>query len=83
VTGLKGDDGQLSAATIKGPDGEVDIACDRLLPFFGLTMKLGPIADWGLNQHENLIKLIPRSSKPASPVSSPSVISTGIRASSS
>jgi thioredoxin reductase (NADPH) len=55
VTGLKGDDGQLSAATIKGPDGEVDIACDRLLPFFGLTMKLGPIADWGLNQHENLI----------------------------
>jgi thioredoxin reductase (NADPH) len=55
VTGLKGEDGQLSAATIKGPDGEVEIACDRLLPFFGLTMKLGPIADWGLNQHENLL----------------------------
>jgi thioredoxin reductase (NADPH) len=27
----------------------------RLLPFFGLTMKLGPVADWGLNLHENLI----------------------------
>ena len=26
-----------------------------LLPFFGLTMKLGPIAEWGLNLHENLI----------------------------
>ena len=26
-----------------------------MLPFFGLTMKLGPIADWGLNLHENLI----------------------------
>ena len=55
VTGLKGENGQLSAATVKGPDGEVDIACNRMLPFFGLTMKLGPIADWGLNQHENLI----------------------------
>jgi thioredoxin reductase (NADPH) len=26
-----------------------------MLPFFGLTMKLGPIADWGLNLNENLI----------------------------
>ena len=41
--------------TIKGPDGDVEIACTRMLPFFGLTMKLGPIAEWGLNLHENLI----------------------------
>ena len=26
-----------------------------MLPFFGLTMKLGPIANWGINLHENLI----------------------------
>ena len=39
------------------PDGDVEVACTRLLPFFGLTMKLGPIADWGLNLHENLIKV--------------------------
>ena len=26
-----------------------------ILPFFGLTMKLGPIAQWGLNLNENLI----------------------------
>jgi thioredoxin reductase (NADPH) len=26
-----------------------------MLPFFGLTMKLGPIADWGLSLNENLI----------------------------
>ncbi|MCY0147294.1 NAD(P)/FAD-dependent oxidoreductase [Hoeflea sp. G2-23] len=57
VTGLKGDDGQVTAATLKGPDGLFEIACDRMLPFFGLTMKLGPIADWGLNLHENLIKV--------------------------
>jgi len=55
VTGLKGEAGLLSAATIKGPDGEFDIACTRMLPFFGLTMKLGPIGDWGLNLHENLV----------------------------
>ena len=56
VTGLKGEGAELGAAIIRKEDGEtVECACDRLLPFFGLTMKLGPIADWGLNLHENLI----------------------------
>jgi thioredoxin reductase (NADPH) len=55
VTGLKGEGGRLQAAIVKGPHGEVEIPCTRMLPFFGLTMKLGPIADWGLNLHENLI----------------------------
>ncbi len=58
VTGLKGDNGRLSAATIKTSDGSVeDVACNTMLPFFGLTMKLGPVANWGLNLHENLIKV--------------------------
>ncbi len=57
VSALSGSGGHLSSATIKGPDGDVDIACTRMLPFFGLTMKLGPIADWGLNLHENLISV--------------------------
>ena len=55
VTGLKGADGRLSSATVKGPDGDIEVPCTRLLPFFGLTMKLGPIAEWGLHLHENLI----------------------------
>jgi thioredoxin reductase (NADPH) len=55
VTGLKGEGGQLSSATVKGPEGDVEIPCTRMLPFFGLTMKLGPIAEWGLNLNENLI----------------------------
>ena len=55
VTALKGEGGELQAAIVKGPHGEVEIPCTRMLPFFGLTMKLGPIADWGLNLHENLI----------------------------
>ena len=56
VGGIAGADGQLTGATIKGNDGKVvDLACERMMPFFGLTMKLGPIADWGLNLHENLV----------------------------
>jgi thioredoxin reductase (NADPH) len=56
VTGLTGADGVLSSAQVKGNDGSTfDIACNAMLPFFGLTMKLGPVADWGLNLHENLI----------------------------
>ncbi|MGA2794110.1 MAG: NAD(P)/FAD-dependent oxidoreductase [Roseiarcus sp.] len=56
VTGLKGEDGQLAAASVRCEDSSaLDIACDAMLPFFGLTMKLGPIANWGLNLHENLV----------------------------
>lgn len=57
VKGLKGENGQVRAATVKGREGEIDLACTRVLPFFGLTMKLGPIAEWGLNLHENLISV--------------------------
>ena len=56
VTGLKGEGGQLSAAQVKGGDGQAfEIATNAMLPFFGLTMKLGPVVGWGLNLHENLI----------------------------
>ena len=56
VTGVKGETGQLSALTIRRENGEIyDHPCDDMLPFFGLTMKLGPIASWGINLHENLI----------------------------
>jgi thioredoxin reductase (NADPH) len=56
VTGLEGEGGQIAAANVKRNDGSAgQIACDALLPFFGLTMKLGPVADWGLQLHEDLI----------------------------
>jgi thioredoxin reductase (NADPH) len=55
VASLKGDNGQLASAVLKTATGEETIACNALLPFFGLTMKLGPVANWGLNLHENLI----------------------------
>jgi thioredoxin reductase (NADPH) len=58
VTQLHGADGQLSKAIIKGNDGSMhELACDALLPFFGLTMKLGPVANWGFELKNN--ELIP------------------------
>ncbi|HTK86001.1 MAG TPA: NAD(P)/FAD-dependent oxidoreductase [Patescibacteria group bacterium] len=56
LSALKGNNGQLAAVTVKSDAGaEHDIACDTLLPFYGLTMKLGPLADWGINLDRNLI----------------------------
>lgn len=56
MTGLKGAGGVLSAVAIKDRDGQdQEVPASKLLPFFGLTMKLGPVANWGLNLHENLI----------------------------
>lgn len=39
----------------KGKDSPTLLPADALLPFYGLTMKLGPVANFGLNLHENLI----------------------------
>ena len=55
VAALEGADGELKSATVRTKDGETVIEADRLLPFFGLTMKLGPVADWGINLDQNLI----------------------------
>jgi thioredoxin reductase (NADPH) len=55
MTGLHGNGDELQQVTVKTATGEEQVACNALLPFFGLTMKLGPIADWGLNLNENLI----------------------------
>ena len=52
---LHGHDGQLEGVTVKLKEGDKQLPVNRLLPFFGLTMKLGPVAHWGLNLHENLI----------------------------
>jgi len=56
VTGLEGENGVLSAALVKGNDDAVSkVECNTMLPFFGLTMKLGPIANWGIRLENNLI----------------------------
>ncbi|MBU0859112.1 MAG: NAD(P)/FAD-dependent oxidoreductase [Alphaproteobacteria bacterium] len=56
LAGLKGANGHISAVTVKDDAGaERDIECDVLLAFYGLTMKLGPVAGWGLNLERNVI----------------------------
>jgi thioredoxin reductase (NADPH) len=56
ITAVEGADGEMTAATFKGNDGtQENLAAERLMPFFGLTMKLGPVANWGLQLNENLI----------------------------
>ncbi len=58
--GLEGDNGQLTAVTVATLEGETKrIEADILLPFFGLSMSLGPIADWGLTLERNQIEVDP------------------------
>ncbi len=56
VVALEGRDGQLENVVLKSKEnGEFNVKCDIFLPFYGLTMKLGPIANFGLNLDRNLI----------------------------
>ncbi len=57
INQLSGENNKLEGISIKNGDQIKDINCQILLPFFGLTMKLGPVADWGLNLNENLIEV--------------------------
>ncbi len=60
LQGLEGDGQTLSAVIVQGSDGTLrKLQADCLLAFFGLTMKLGPIANWGLELDRNLIKVNP------------------------
>lgn len=56
IATLNGDNGDLSSITIK-EDGKdaCDLSCDNLLAFYGLTMKLGPVANFGAALQDNLI----------------------------
>jgi thioredoxin reductase (NADPH) len=50
VTGIEEADHKLQALKVTGGDGVTRVVpLDMLLVFFGLSPKLGPIADWGLN----------------------------------
>jgi thioredoxin reductase (NADPH) len=49
VTGIDEADGRLKAVKVTGGDGVTRVVpLDMLLAFFGLSPKLGPIANWGL-----------------------------------
>ncbi|MAI13684.1 MAG: ferredoxin--NADP(+) reductase [Rhodospirillaceae bacterium] len=52
---IKGSSGNIESLRVKGDIGEYDLKCDTLLAFYGLTMKLGPVANFGINLDRNLI----------------------------
>ena len=55
AVGLQGD-GQLSAVAVDSEsEGDLSIEADYFLPLFGLTPKLGPIGEWGLEIDKNAI----------------------------
>ncbi len=56
ITGIAGENGQIQSLTIKENDKEAhEIPCDSLLAFYGLTMKLGPVADFGVTFENELV----------------------------
>ena len=53
-------DGTMTGIRLKHKSGDTeDIACDALLPFFGLSTALGPIAQWGLSLNKQTISIDP------------------------
>ncbi|MBN9514885.1 MAG: NAD(P)/FAD-dependent oxidoreductase [Alphaproteobacteria bacterium] len=61
--GLEGTAGHLTSVVVSTLDGVTKkIAADVLLPFFGLSMSLGPIAEWGLALERNQIEIDPATS---------------------
>ena len=55
LNALKGNNGQLSEVEYRNDDDLSYLKTDFLLPFYGLKMELGPIANWGINLNENKI----------------------------
>ena len=68
LAGLRGDRGNLSGVDVVDMDGTVrTLEVDALLAFFGLSMNLGPIAEWGLNLDNKHITVDPLTMKTNAP----------------
>jgi len=58
VTGYEEKNGQLTGAKVTGSDGVTRVVpLDVMLVFFGLSPKLGPIANWGLEIERKQLKV--------------------------
>lgn len=59
ITGLEAKDDKLSEIKVTGTDGVTRrLPLDDLLVFFGLSPKLGPIAEWGLDIERKQLKVV-------------------------
>jgi len=56
IVKLNGND-KLDSVVISQQNTESVVEVDHFIPLFGLSPKLGPIADWGLNIEKNAIKV--------------------------
>ena len=61
IIGILGDD-KVTGVVVKESkekhiDKEYEVECDHFVPLFGLSPKLGPIANWGLEIEKNAIKV--------------------------
>jgi thioredoxin reductase (NADPH) len=66
--GLVGAGGALSTVEVATLDGAIrQVPADVLLPFFGLSMDLGPIAAWGLQSEKHHIIVDPASGQTSVP----------------
>ncbi|MDX1910591.1 MAG: NAD(P)/FAD-dependent oxidoreductase, partial [Saprospiraceae bacterium] len=57
VVGLKGQGKLEQVAILHDTEGESLLAADHFVPLFGLTPKLGPIAEWGLGIDKGAIEV--------------------------
>ncbi|WP_111682327.1 NAD(P)/FAD-dependent oxidoreductase [Winogradskyella tangerina] len=57
ITAINGDGKVESVEVTKKDDAPVNIETDHFIPLFGLSPKLGPIANWGLEIEKNAIKV--------------------------
>lgn len=65
---LEGEKGKLEAVVVQTLEGATkSISADALLAFFGLSMNLGPIADWGLGLDRNHITVDPSTASTSRP----------------
>jgi len=65
---LHGDGGKLTSVEVADLDeGTRHIEADVLLPFFGLAMELGPIAEWGLALEKHHLTVTPATCETSTP----------------
>ena len=68
LAGLRGADGVLTGVEVADLDGAKRVLpADMLLPFYGLSMDLGPIAAWGLDSERHHVRVDPATCATSAP----------------
>lgn len=58
IDSIQGQNGKIETLTVKNLNNEIKkLEVDYFLPFFGLSTKLGPISEWGLEIEKKILKV--------------------------